>query len=147
MYELQCQADSDIESEQRWCECDGTYSMQWDVTTSECVTKAEFTQRCETNSFCFAVPAADITGYLSCRCTGLIIPEEQVSPAVVLKGDDVRCCKKGLARDDVDTDCVEPEVLQKRCEASYGGKIKEDEKCGGGAIYCKLDDKKLVLQR
>jgi len=122
--------------------------MQWDTTTSECVTKEEFTERCESNSFCFAAPEEAIAGYLFCRCTGLIIPEHEVidlSPAVVLKGDD-ECCKGDLVRDYQAKECVERKVLEKRCE-SEGGKIKDDEKCKKGAVYCKPgDDKKLVLQ-
>ena len=95
--------------------------MQWDTTTNECVTKEEFTERCESNSFCFAAPEEAIAGYLFCRCTGLIVPEQEIidlSPAVVLKKDEEAvCCKDKLMRDYQAGECVELEVLEKRCES------------------------------
>ena len=95
--------------------------MQWDTTTNECVTKEEFTERCESNSFCFAAPEEAIAGYLFCRCTGLIVPEQEIidlSPTVVLKKDEeVVCCKDKLVRDCQVGECVELEVLEKRCES------------------------------
>ena len=116
--------------------CENKDGMAWDDDNNDCLDIKTFTKRCEAVGGKAKIDDKDEEYY--CK-------REDKTPMkpLILGRKGEKCEKKdGMVWDEFIDECVDEKYFKMRCE-SRGGKTKVDEK--EGELYCKLDDKKLMV--